>query len=161
MKMYKYKQRGASGVDILIYLVLLVAIISYVIAKVPEMRFSSNVSSFQSDTSTISNAAFKWKKRRPNYASISLDKLCTDNYLSESICGSSNDGKSTNPFGGDWTLTANSNPGLYDITATFPNDTDHINEIADTMASATRAQCSESEGCSTLTKTANSITMTF
>lgn len=161
MKTYKSKQRGASTVDILIYAVLLIALIGFVVSQVPSIRFSMNVSAFQSDTSTISNAVYNWKKRRPNYSDVSLEKLCTDNYLNESICGSSNDGKSTNPFGGDWTVKANSNPGLYDITGTLPNDTDHVNELADTMAPVTRSNCSEAEGCETLTKTTNSITMTF
>lgn len=161
MKMNKSKQRGASTVDILIYAVILIALVGFAVSQVPNIRFSTSVSAFQADTSSISNAAYNWKKRRPNYASISLAKLCADNYLNESICGSSNDGKSTNPFGGDWTLAANPNPGLYDITATFPDDADRINELADTMAPITRANCAEADGCSTLTKTTNSITMTF
>ncbi|WP_225874367.1 hypothetical protein [Vibrio algicola] len=155
------KARGASSVDILIYATLLIGLIAFVISKVPTINYMFNVSAFQSDVSSISEATYRWKKRRPNYSSVSLETLCQDRYLENSICGDANDGKSTNSFGGDWTVSPNTNSGLYDITATMPNDTDRINELADTMAPTTRGGCSEAEGCATLVKSANSITMTF
>lgn len=155
------KIRGAAIADQLVWIILTVAVLGFIISLVPQAKYMLNVSAFQSDVSTISSATYNWKKRRPNYAKVSIQKLCSDNYLSNSICGDSNDGKSTNPFGGDWTVTPNANPGLYNITATLPNDTNHINELADTMAPATRSNCSESDSCDTLTKTTNSITMTF
>ena len=156
------KQRGAATADILIWATLIIGALIFTISKVPDIRYAMHVSALQSDISTISDATYRWKKMRPNYDGVTVAKLCSDHYLSKSICGNSGDAKSTNPFGGDWTVKANTNKGLYDVSFTFPNDTERANELADTVAPMTRGQCPEANGCVTLpNKTATSITMTF
>nr|WP_012219815.1 hypothetical protein [Vibrio sp. 23023]ABX77003.1 Hypothetical protein BMSA_0053 [Vibrio sp. 23023] len=153
--------RGAASIDTLITAGFIAAVVLFVLSLSPKVIYEYHVAKFTADTSTISNAAERWKSLRPNFDGVTMSKLCTDNYLDASICGSTKDGKSTNPFGGDWTIAANTNKGLYDITGTLPNDTDHLNELADKMAPTTRAHCVDATSCATLKKSTNSITMTF
>ncbi|MBO1272885.1 hypothetical protein J3L11_14655 [Shewanella sp. 4t3-1-2LB] len=160
-KVNTHRQRGASTTDLLIWASIVIIALIFVISKVPDIRYASNLSKFQSDASAISDGAYRWKKMRPNYTGISINILCTEKYIPESICGSSNNGVSTNSFGGNWTVTANSNPGLFNIGATIPNDPGRMNDIADTMAPATRGNCTAASGCSTITAAGTSLTMTY
>jgi hypothetical protein len=157
----KNRQRGASTTDILIWASLIIIALIFLISKVPDIRYAMRVSGFQTDVSTISDAAYRWKKARPNYTGVSIGILCTQGYLNESICGTANNGVATNQFGGNWTVAANSNPGLYNIVATIPNDPTRMTDLADTMAPATRSNCAQSTGCSTITATGTTLTMTF
>lgn len=160
MKKFNNRQRGASTTDILIWSALIIMALIFVISKVPDIRYAMQVAAFQSDAATISDATYRWKKMRPNYTGVSIGILCTDKMLPESICGTSNNAVSTNQFGGNWTVTANSNPGLYNISATVPNDPTRMNDLANTMAPGTRGNCTTSTGCSTLTVAGTTLTMT-
>lgn len=155
------RQRGAASLDMIIWAALIIGALIFVISKVPDIRYALRVSAFQSDISTISDAAYRWKKMRPNYTGVNIGTLCTDKYLPESICGTTNNGVATNQFGGNWTVTANTNPGLYNIEATIPSDPTRMNDLADTMAPATRGNCTQAAGCSTITATGTKLTMTF
>lgn len=157
----KNRQRGASTTDIIIWSALIIIALIFTISKVPDIRYAMRVSGFQSDVSTISDAAYRWKKMRPNYTGVSIGVLCTDKYLPTSICGTTNNGVASNQFGGNWTVAANSNPGLYNIVATIPNDPTRMNDLADTMAPATRGNCTQASGCTTITATGTTLTMTF
>ena len=157
------KQRGSSTMDLLIYSAVIISLILFVVTKVPDIVSGLRISSFQSDASTISNAAYRWKKGRSNYATVSLTKICNQDILPKggSICGAANTGVGTNPYGGNWTVTANSNPGLYNVSATLPNDADTLGELSDAMAPVTRGACQEATGCSTLIAAGTTITMTY
>ena len=157
----KNKQRGASTTDVLIAGAVIIAALIFLVSKVPDIRYAQKLSAFQADAATISEAAYKWKKMRPNYSGVNMGVLCssTRKLLPESICGTSNNGVASNQFGGNWTIVANTNPGLYNITATIPNDADRIDDIADTMAPTTRSRCSQAQGCGTLTVAGTTITM--
>lgn len=157
----KNRERGASTTDIIIWSALIIIALIFTISKVPDIRYAMRVSAFQADVATISDAAYRWKKMRPNYTGVTIGALCTDKYLPESICGSAGNGVAANQFGGNWTVTANTNPGLYNIAATIPNDPTRINDLADTMAPGTRGNCTHATGCSTITSTGTTITMTF
>lgn len=155
------RQRGASTTDMIIWAALIIGALIFVISKVPDIRYAMQVAAFQSDVSTISDATYRWKKMRPNYTGVSIGTLCTDKYLPESICGTTNNAVATNQFGGNWTVAANSNPGLYNIVATIPSDPTRMNDLADTMAPTTRGNCTKASGCSTITATGTTLTMTF
>ncbi|AZQ13268.1 hypothetical protein [Shewanella khirikhana] len=157
----KNRERGASTTDMIIWAALIIGALIFTISKVPDIRYALRVAAFQADTATIGDAAYRWKKMRPNYTGISIGVLCTDKYLPETICGTSNNGVATNQFGGNWTVAVNANPGLYNIVATIPNDPTRMNDLADTMASATRGNCTKASGCSTITATGTTLTMTF
>jgi hypothetical protein len=157
----KKRQHGASTTDMLIWASLIIIALIFIISKVPDIRYALRVSGFQTDISTISDATYRWKKARPNYTGVSIGILCTQGYLNESICGTANNAVATNQFGGNWTVAANSNPGLYNIVATIPNDPTRMTDLADTMAPATRSNCAQSTSCSTITATGTALTMTF
>ena len=159
----KTKQIGSSSIDLLIYATVIIAILIFIVLKVPDIRNALLISQFQSDASTISSAVYRWKKARSNYSSVTLTKICNQNIIPKggTICGKDNDGKKTNPFGGDWTVTPNTNPGLYDVSATLPNNPETLDELADAMAPTTRGTCQEATGCATLTASGTTITMTY
>lgn len=158
---YKRTQKGAMTVDGLLITGFIIIALIYIISKGPTLAYKWNKIQFTTDVSDIINATRDWKKARPNFEGVTLQKLCTITDLSDSICGLSGDGKSTNSFGGDWSVSVNASKGMFDIKATLPNDTDRIADIADTMAPSTRSGCIEADGCSTLTTSTSSVTMTF
>ncbi len=157
------KQRGASTVDVMIAAGFIIGAILLTVMIVPKVQDAMTISSFQRDASTIQSGVLRWKKARSNYTGVTLTEICNQNILTKggTICGTSNNGQATNPFGGNWTVRANSNPGLFDIVATLPNNPDSIAEVADTMAPITRGNCQSATPCTTLTKTSTSLTMTF
>lgn len=159
----RHKQRGASTVDVMIAAGFVIGALVLTILIYPRIVASKNISAFQVDAATISSAAERWKKARSNYAGVSIPVLCAQNILPKdgTICGSGNDGTNTNSFGGDWTLAAASNPGLYTITGTLPNDPNVIAELADAMAPTTRGNCQSATGCGTLSTTATGVSMTY
>lgn len=161
--LFKNKQRGSSTIDVMITLTVVGAMLMFVILKAPDIRNSMRIAAFTNDASTISDGVFRWKKGRSNYAGVTLKKLCDQNILKNkgSICGLNNDGKGTNPFGGDWIAKPNSNPGLYEVAATLPNNPESISELGDAMAPSTRGSCQEAAGCSTLTASGTTITMVY
>ncbi|WP_345842856.1 hypothetical protein [Shewanella algae] len=157
----KSKQRGAMTTEAMIILGAIVLAVVIIMLKRPDIVYLMDQSRFSSQASEIADAGLRWKKMRPNYSGVTIAKLCTDKYLPTTVCGTTNDGKKTNPFGGDWTVDPNTNPALLDVTATIPNDPERINDLADYMAPVTRSRCPESAGCATLTKSGTSIKMTF
>ena len=157
----KRAQRGAMTVDVMLVSGFIILALIYIISKGPTIAYAWNKIMFTTDVSSIISSTRDWKKSRPNFDGVSLQKICDITDLSESICGTTGDGKSTNSFGGDWTVTVNASKGLFDITSTLPNDTDRIADIADTMASSTRGGCIEAAGCDTIKTSANAVTMTF
>ena len=157
----KLAQRGAMSVDVMLVSGFIILALIYIISKGPTIAYAWNKIMFTTDVSSIISSTRDWKKSRPNFDGVSLQKICDITDLSESICGTTGDGKSTNAFGGDWTVSVNASKGLFDIIATLPNDTDRIDDIADTMASSTRSGCIEAAGCATIKTSANAVTMTF
>ena len=160
---FNNKQCGASTVDVMIAAGFIIGAILLTVMMVPKIQDAMTISSFQRDASTIQSGVLRWKKARSNYTGVSLTEICNQNILTKggTICGTGNDCQATNPFGGNWTVTANSNPGLFDIEATLPNNPDSMLEVADTMAPITRGNCQSATPCATLKATGTTLTMTF
>ena len=156
-----FAQRGAMSVDAMLISGFAMVALIFIISQGPTLAYKWNKIQFSTDVSNIISATRDWKKRRPNYEGVSLEKICVVTDLSDSICGLSGDGKSTNSFGGDWTVSVNASKGLFDIVATLPNDTDRLADIADTMAPSTREGCIEAAGCSTISTGSDRVTMSF
>lgn len=156
------KQQGAAIMDNLIAVGFVALALVFIISQVPKLQYQWNKLQFQSQVSEIVGATIAWKKSRPNFDTVSLNKVCLDGELSNSVCGTANDGKATNPFGGDWAVTVNTgSKGLFDVKATLPSDPDRIVSLSNTMSAATRGNCIEAAGCSTIATTGTDITMTF
>ncbi len=160
---WKNKQRGALNIDLLLYLAGAIGLLVLVFMLYPQSSAPKKLGQFQTDAQTIVAAVDRWKKARSNYTGVSISVLCAQNILTKggTICGSANTGTSTNSYGGNWTVTAASNPGLYTITGTLPNDPDSVAELADAMAPTTRDRCQTATSCATLTTTTTSVTMTY
>jgi len=156
------KHRGAANVDMMLAAGFMVGILVLTVLIYPRISAAKNIGSFQVDEASIASATERWKKARSNYTGVSISVLCAQNILPKggTICGSTNTGANTNPFGGNWTVAAAKNPGLYTITGTLPNDPNVIAELADAMAPITRANCQSATSCSTIAVTATSLAMT-
>ncbi|QDF68716.1 hypothetical protein FJQ87_18605 (plasmid) [Shewanella sp. SNU WT4] len=157
------KQCGASTMDVMIAAAFMIGAIMMTVMIVPKVQDAYAISNFQRDASTIQSAVHRWKKARSNYTGVTLTEICNQNILTKggTICGKTNNGLATNPFGGNWTVKANNNPGLFDIVATLPNNPDSMAEVADTMAPITRGNCQSATGCATLQASGTTLTMTF
>lgn len=158
----KNKQRGALSAELAMVLGVVVIALIFMVSQAPNFRYKINETRFLSQANDIAQETVAWKKARPNFEGVTITKVCQEGSLSKSICGASNDGTATNPFGGNWSITANAgSKGLFDVTATLPEDAHRIPSLANSIASSTRANCNEADGCSTVTTTASAITMTY
>lgn len=155
------KQRGMAILDQLTAIGAVIGGIALVLILGSEVTASGQEGRLQAQVGQIKSAALKWKGNANNFAGITMGELCKDNYIGEDLCGPSDDGKKSNAFGGDFVVAANTNPGLLDVTVDLPSDTDKVNMVARTMASATRNKCTSVTGCSTIAVTGNAIKSTF
>ncbi|MCW8348724.1 hypothetical protein MD535_22300 [Vibrio sp. ZSDZ65] len=155
------KQRGAISLDALIVIGVVILALIFVISQAPKLTYAWNKFQYGQQAASIEKYTRDWQRGRSNFATVDISKVCATTDLDRKICGPGNNGVATNPFGGNWSVTANSNPGLFDVTGTLPNDTNRIIDIADTMAPSTRGNCQESTGCSTLSTSATGVTMTY
>lgn len=156
------KQRGALSAEAIMYTVFIIVGLIFVAAQAPNLMYKINEMRFLSQANEIAQETNAWKKARPNFDGVTIKKVCEETSLSKNICGSSNDGVATNPFGGNWTVVVNTgSKGLYNVTATIPQDADRITSLANSVAPSTRAACYEATGCSTIAITSNSLTMTY
>lgn len=162
-KSFGHKQRGMSTLDLMIAGGVIIAGILLTLMLAPKLQDASSLSSFQRDASTIQSAVYRWKKARSNYTGVTLNTLCLQNILTKggTICGEANNGVATNSYGGNWTVTANANPGLFNLAATLPNNPDSMLEVADAMAPITRGNCQSGDECDTILVAGTTITMTF
>ncbi|MDC5711154.1 type 4 pilus major pilin [Vibrio europaeus] len=158
----KNKQRGAMSAEMLGYLSVVIALMIFVGSQSPKIWDKAREIHFGWQTSTVVQGLNSWKRGRTTFAGATIAKACATGDVPSSICGSSNNGKGTNTYGGDWSVTPNSgSAGLLDVTATIPEDGSKIAALADAVAPSTRGDCEEASGCSTISTTATSITMTF
>ncbi|HHB1578418.1 hypothetical protein IB292_21760 [Vibrio parahaemolyticus] len=157
------KQRGALSAEAIMYTVFIVIGLIFVAAQAPNIMYKINEARFLSQANEIAQEANAWKKARPNFADVSMTKICEETSLSKNICGDDDDGSATNPFGGDWSVEVNDSKGLFDVTATIPDakDQERITSLANSVAPSTRAQCYEATDCETVTTDTNSLTMTY
>jgi hypothetical protein len=157
------KQRGALSAEAIMYTVFIVIGLIFIAAQAPNIMYKINEARFLSQANEIAQEANAWKKARPNFADVSMTKICEETSLSKNICGDDDDGSATNPFGGDWSVEVNDSKGLFDVTATIPDakDQERITSLANSVAPSTRAQCYEATDCETVTTDTNSLTMTY
>ncbi|AAW88273.1 hypothetical protein VF_B0031 (plasmid) [Aliivibrio fischeri ES114] len=152
------KQLGALSIDGMIYTSAIIISVLFVMSKGPALWYKINTARFSAQASEIVQAT----QGRANLATLTIAKLCARDALDKGICGTANDGRGTNPFGGDWILSGNaSSSALIDLTATLPNDQNRVLDLADLMAPTTRSGCTEATGCSTIKTTADSVVMTY
>ncbi|WP_412497208.1 type II secretion system protein [Vibrio fluvialis] len=153
------KSGGFTVIEAVIVVGFIVMFLLFVFSKVPVLKFMYDSFIFSSQHAEVVSGVERWKKGRSNFDGVTIQKVCESGEIPPSTCGSANDGKATNQFGGDWVISANSgSKGLFDVTATIPEDGDRIANLADSLAPSSRGRCTEASGCSTISTTANSIT---
>lgn len=156
-----YGQSGAAVTDKLLWIGVVVMALLVVLMFWSDINYQYRKVMTTMHVGKIVSAAQAWKKTRANYSGLTLTVLCTDRYLSESVCGAGGNGVAANMFGGNYTAVPNTNPGLINVAVTMPNDADRVNDMADTLASGTRGECTSRTGCATLTLAATTITGTY
>ncbi|WP_338726599.1 hypothetical protein V8687_03925 [Shewanella baltica] len=158
----KNKQRGAQLLDMSLTSMVVIGALVTILLMYPTIAKTMKKAAFQRDAAMIIAAADAWKMARSNFTGVGMGELCKGSLPKNgSICGTANTGTGTNHYGGNWTLTVGSNPGLLQLTSTFPNDPDVIPQLADAMAPSTRANCQESTGCSSISSTTSTLVMTY
>ncbi|MDN2483972.1 hypothetical protein [Vibrio agarivorans] len=158
---YGKKQRGAmSLIDMGLMVVFLIGGIMLVMRLVPSIQHSMNMMSLNSQVSDIRQGALSWKGQRTNFAGINLTTLCSDNYVTDTVCGTTGDGAAANPWGGNITVTDNSNQSLIDVTFSSL-DPNRVNQIADSLASSTADACASRDNCDTISVSTDSVVVTL
>lgn len=154
------KQSGYALIDngFAILIFLLVAYIIFL--AVPPIMHQYKMFKLNSQISEIQNAARSWKGQRTNYTGITHGDLCTRNYLTNTLCGPSNDAVAANPWGGNYTVAVNTNASLIDIAITGI-DSDYVLQVADSLAPITDDNCTSSDSCNTLDVTGTTVTLTM
>lgn len=103
------------------------------------------------DIDWISVEAKAQKGNSPNYAGLSFSGLCADGYLEESMCGENNDGVSSNPFGGDWSVQASDIYGETHIMVTITGIEDgRFMDLADMLAMHSYKACRKADDCASI-----------
>lgn len=157
------RRKGVTLVELGLFMVAAIFLLIGSVFAWGEIQFRMAKSDVVRDVIEINSAADSWKSFRPSYTGVSMTVLCAAGQqgISKSTCGGvGGNGSNTNPFGGSYTITVASNVSQKTMTVTgLP--TERINEIADTLAPQTADECPAASGCSTLSVTANTITMTL
>jgi hypothetical protein len=128
-----------------------------------EVQFRLNKNALVADVIEINSAADSWKGFRSNYTGLTMTVLCAAGRqgVSETTCGGvGGNGTSTNPYGGNYTIAPGTNLSQKVITVTgLPPE--RITDLADTLAPQTAGRCASATGCTTLSATTNTITLTL
>ena len=157
----KKNQGGFTLIEMAVVVGIVAVIGAAGLYALPKIMFTNSLTSLQQEVAEFGTAAYRAKKRAPNYRLVNTQKVCAYKYVEEKYCGAT-PGVGVNSFGGDIKVDPNpTNPGLRNVTVTIPNDLERISEIADTLAGQSRNACQMADGCSTLTVAGNKITVTL
>ncbi|AUI88953.1 hypothetical protein BS333_21470 (plasmid) [Vibrio azureus] len=154
------KQAGVSLMDFIMYLILAVFVFLGIVKL-----YNLGVA-WKSQANTVSAVtqikAAAEKVKSINHTGVSMSKLCDvkRNALSSMICGSNN-GEGTNEYGGNYSVAATTG-NAQRITVSITNvDTQYIDDLADTLAKVSAGNCNSATGCSTVSVTDSTITVTM
>ena len=154
------KQQGATIMDFLLW----AALASVFLAGVVQLYVtgSSFASRMQTTTAVTSIKAGAESVKTINHTGVSMAKVCDEkrNAVSMKICGTGRDGVGTNQYGGDYTLAPDTNTSRIKVGITNV-DTQYIDALADSLAGLAAGNCTQASGCSTLSVSGNTITVTM
>lgn len=157
------RRKGVTLVELGLYMAAAIVLLVGGVFTWGEVKFRLDKSDLVRDVIEINSAAESWKSFRPGYTGVSMTVLCAAGQqgISKTTCGGvGGNGTNTNPFGGSYTIAVASNVSQKTVTASnLPSD--RINEIADTLAPQTADECESATGCSTISVTGTTITMTL
>ncbi len=159
-RLKRKKQGGWALTDNIAGVMITLAMLTAVAMAIPEGLHMYDMFKVKGAVNDFNKASVNWKGVRSNYAGIDEGDLCTDNYLNPTVCGPANDAASTNPWGGNYTVTANANSSHIDVAITGIEAT-RVNQVADSLASITYQQCAQSDGCATIDVSGTTVTLTL
>lgn len=148
MQRKRNNQKGLALVDLILWGVGILAVISIIVTMYPKAMHQINMTRLDTDMTEIQKAARNWKGLRTNYTSVDIATLCTSNYLSDSLCGDSDDATSANPWGGDYTVAVDTNKSRISVTVTTI-DANYGQQVVDHVAPRTADECASSDSCAT------------
>ncbi len=155
------KQKGATLMDFLLW----AAIAAIFLAGVVQLYVSGSAYANRIQTTTAVTAikAGAESVKTINHTGVNMAKVCDAkrNAVSMKICGTSRDGVGTNPYGGNYTLAADT-ANLARVKIGITNvDTQYIDALADSLSTLAAGNCTQAAGCSTLSVSGNTITVTM
>ncbi|PSU31809.1 hypothetical protein [Photobacterium lutimaris] len=159
------RQRGLTTIDYLLGMVGVALFIGLVMQFYPQITHSGNMSSLNSHISQIQRASTDWKGLRSNFTGIGIDTpLCSSNYLNDSICGDDGSASNSNPWGSSYTIVANTNPSLIDVTIAGIH-AGFVQQVADRLAPLTADNCAYAgdggTDCATVSISGQDVTITL
>ncbi|WP_108653093.1 hypothetical protein [Dongshaea marina] len=155
-----HSQRGLTTIDLLIGFAGIIILIISIMLIAGMVRSQMGVMQATAEMGLINSAATNWKGMRPNYTGISMGNLCSSGELNDSICGTSSDGSSSNPFGGNFTVAVDTNVSNYVVTLTNV-PTDKITALADKLAPTSLDQCSSATSCGSVQVSGTDLSVTY
>ncbi|WP_209316951.1 hypothetical protein [Photobacterium damselae] len=157
---FNNKQRGASLENFIFWMIAASLILVVIVGLYIKATSGARNMTLKSDVGVLIAASQQWGGN--NKTGISMTKLCEagSHYLTNEICGASSNGTNANPFGGNYTIKVDpANPSRVQIEVTGI-DPNYVNVVANDLAPLSFDNCRLAEGCATLTKTQNSVTIT-
>lgn len=156
------RQQGYTVQDIIFYSVIASLLFLIVIGLYNRGMSMYRTGATADDVVEIKSAVENWRGTRTDLTGVSIAVLCTtgNGNQGSSFCGSNNDGKASNRYGGDYTVTVSSNVSQIDIGITGV-DGNYINAQANRLAPLSAARCDSVTSCSTVTASGTSITVTM
>lgn len=147
-------------------IVLLMAILVYIMATKGWNELSYRYKKYQltNQISEINAGAEAWRGNRSNFSGVTMTKLCASGQqsVSEQTCGGvGGSGTSSNSFGGNFTIAANTGNLSQKNIAVTGLPAERINELADSFAALTVNQCASAEDCDSLSVSGTTITLTM
>lgn len=160
--LFNHSTKGISLVEAALGILAIIVVALIATSGWTEVSYRIDKYSLGKQVSEISSGADSWKMMRSNFSGVSMSVLCADGQesVSESTCGPSGDGTASNAFGGDFNLSADSNPSRKVLELTgLP--TERINELADGLAPMTANNCQQASSCATINASGSTITLTL
>lgn len=153
----KKKQAGIALMELMIALAILGMIAAGIAMIKPALAFQATKKQVSDGVDLIASQAQAYIGNG-NYNQLGDDgiqTLCAAGDLNETMCGTDNKATGTNPFGGDWQVTASDNFGAGHILITVTDIPDgRFAELADTLAARSYKGCQHSEPCGSIVATA-------
>jgi Tfp pilus assembly protein PilE len=154
------KQRGVTLLEVIMWLVIAAFIALISIGLYNKAMSGGRNMATTSDVSVILSGAAKWGGN--NKTGISMTKLCEkgSQYLTNEVCGSSENGTNANQYGGNYAIAVdptNSSRVKVSITGI---DSNYVTVVANDLAPLSYDNCHLADGCATLTKAGTTVTLT-
>lgn len=160
------KQQGLTAVETTVALLIGAIAVLGALKLIPNLYFGVKKSELRSEVSEIITAVGTWKGMKPNYSTLTgMTLLCssTRNMLDDGICDSSGGGAGLAPWGGDYTAVGGTTTGgtaNWTLTISLiPSD--RLDEIMDELAPLTEDNCTNATGCSSISYSGTTITMSM